>query len=67
MNKNKNLKSKYQMSHYLTCFASFKRDDPVCRLYCSLSIKCIIEKDINAKVAMFEDYLLDESVSAKLQ
>ncbi len=67
MGKKKKLKSKFPTSHYLKCFASFNRDDPVCRLYCSMSIKCILEKDINAKVAMFEDYFLDESVTAKLQ
>ncbi len=67
MSKKKKTKSKYPTSHYLTCFASFKRDDPVCRLFCSMSIKCIIEKDMNAKLAMFEDYFMDETVTAKLQ
>lgn len=29
----------------LGCFGSFRADDPVCRRYCAIRIRCAIERD----------------------
>jgi len=46
------------LSSYLGCFGSFDGNDAVCKKFCALNLRCAIEREQHARMA-----LLDEPVS----
>jgi hypothetical protein len=38
------------------CYGHFRVNDPICRNYCAISIRCAIEQDRNMQVELHEDY-----------
>jgi hypothetical protein len=39
----------------LGCFGSFQSDDPICRRYCAIRIRCAIERDLAICLEVFEE------------
>jgi hypothetical protein len=39
----------------LGCFGSFQSDDPICRNYCAIRIRCAIERDQAIDLGVFEE------------
>jgi hypothetical protein len=51
----------------LDCFGGFQSDNPLCRKYCALSIRCAIEQDQNNRIELFEDIMSVEEQFSKIQ
>lgn len=52
-------KLEFSMDQYLGCFGKYRSNDPICRRWCALNLRCAIEHDQNER---FE--ILEELVSA---
>ncbi len=59
--------SKLVSDVHLNCFGEFRVSDDVCRTHCSLSIKCLIEKNQNTQMEIFEEMMAAEMMSVRLQ
>lgn len=44
-----------QVTDHLGCFGNFELKDPICRKYCAIKLRCLIERDHNAKVELWQD------------
>jgi hypothetical protein len=51
----------------LDCFGGFQLENPLCRKYCALSIRCAIEQDQNNRIELFEDIMSVEEQFSKIQ
>ena len=63
----KNEKKRLALDTYLDCFENFDPSDPICRKYCSLSIRCAIESDQKEKMEILEDIVSIDTALMKLQ
>lgn len=52
---------------YLDCFGNFDMADKVCAKHCALCLKCIIERDQNARLELIEDLMSNDVMPARLQ
>jgi hypothetical protein len=52
---------------HLDCFGSFQKENPLCRKYCAVNIRCAIEQDQNNRIEMFEDIMAIEEQFSKIQ
>ncbi|MCG8470883.1 MAG: hypothetical protein MI742_03390 [Desulfobacterales bacterium] len=52
---------------YTDCFGGFDSTDKVCTKHCALRLKCIIEREQNARMEMIEDLMNTEIMPARLQ
>jgi len=52
---------------YLDCFGNFDMADKVCAKHCALCLKCIIERDQNARLELIEDLMSTDVMPARLQ
>lgn len=52
---------------HLNCFGEFRVSDEVCKKHCVLSIKCLIEKNQNAQMEVFEEMMAAELMPVRLQ
>ena len=52
---------------HLNCFGEFRISDAVCKHYCVLCIKCLIEKNQNTQMEIFEEMMAAEFMSVRLQ
>ena len=62
----KNFKKCFLLDKYLDCFENFDLSDPICRKYCSLSVRCAIESDQKEKMEILEDIVSMDTVFMKL-
>ena len=44
----------------LGCFGSFQADDPICRQYCAIRIRCAIERDQAILLEVLEEPALGD-------
>ncbi len=52
---------------HLDCFGDFRVDDAICKTHCILCIRCLIEKNQNAQLEIFEEMMAAELMTARLQ
>jgi len=45
----------------------FQRENPICKKFCILSIRCAIEKDQSRRMEMLEDLVNSEGFLVKIQ
>jgi hypothetical protein len=45
---------------HLGCFGEFNINDTVCKKFCALNLRCIIERDQNSRMEILEDLLSGE-------
>ena len=50
---------------YLGCFGRYRRNDPICRQRCALSLRCAIENDQNERFEMLEELVSAGSMFIK--
>ena len=50
-----NLFDQLQIEDHLGCFGSFMLNDPVCRKYCAIKLRCLIERENNTKMELWQD------------
>jgi hypothetical protein len=62
-----NKAGKIMLDDHLGCFGEFKGEDRICRRFCSLSLRCAIERDQNEQMELLEDLVSTENVFMKIQ
>ena len=50
-----NLFDQLQIADHLGCFGNFMLNDPICRKYCAIKIRCLIEREHNSKLELWQD------------
>ena len=53
--------------HLLGCFGEFQREEPICRRYCALRLRCAIESAHNVRMEILEEMVLCEGTNNKVQ
>ena len=51
---------KIAIDDHLGCFGEFNIDDPVCKKFCALNLKCAIENDQNTRMEILEELTVQE-------
>lgn len=51
----------------LGCYGSFNIQDPICKRFCALRLRCLIDRDQNHKLELLEDLISSEFISIKIQ
>lgn len=59
-------KTKLSLNRYLGCFGRYRRTDPICKKWCALAIRCIIEQDQNERFEIIEDLVSANNFSARM-
>ncbi len=54
------------MDDYLRCFGDFNAKDKICRKYCALNLRCVIEKDQTVQMEIFEDIMFGNEIPMKM-
>lgn len=49
------------------CFGDFDKSDPVCKKYCAIRIRCIIDRDQNAQLELLEELTYSSELFMKIQ
>jgi hypothetical protein len=52
---------------HVGCFGGFRKDDPICRRFCVLRIRCAIQQDQDARLEIMEDLAACERMVFKIQ
>ncbi len=52
---------------YTGCFGRFRPEDRICRNHCAICIRCAIETEHDARMAMLEDYFEEEDILLNIQ
>ena len=52
---------------HLNCFGELRPLDEVCREHCVLCIRCLIEKNQNIQMEVFEEMMVAEFMSLRVQ
>jgi hypothetical protein len=63
----KDLKLKALFWDHLGCLGEFQKEDPICRNYCVLNIRCMIEQDQNTRMEIIDDMAASENILIKIQ
>ncbi|MEE8480458.1 MAG: hypothetical protein V3T59_04375 [Desulfobacterales bacterium] len=63
----KELNNKIPLDDHLGCFGDFNIEDPICKKFCALSLRCIIERDQNVRMEILEDLVSPDGMFIKTQ
>jgi hypothetical protein len=55
------------LSDHLGCFGDFNREDAICRRFCSLRLRCAIERDQNEQMELLEEMISSETMYFNVQ
>jgi hypothetical protein len=55
------------LNEHLGCFGEFNREDAICRRFCSLSLRCCIEREQNEQMELLEDMITSETLYFNVQ
>mgnify|MGYP006271350663 CR=1 FL=1 len=55
------------LSDHLGCFGDFNREDTICRRFCSLRLRCAIERDQNEQMELLEEMISSETMYFNVQ
>ncbi len=58
---------KTSFDDHLGCFGNFKLEDPICKKFCALSLRCAIDRDRNTRLELIEGLLASEDMSITIQ
>ncbi len=47
---------------HLGCFGNFNIDDPICKKFCALRLRCAIEQDQNVRMEILEDLVSSDDM-----
>lgn len=56
-----------QYEDHLGCFGDFRSNDTMCNKFCVLSLRCILERDHNQQMEIWEDLHTFEMMAVTLQ
>ena len=63
----KKIINKISIDDHLGCFGNFNIEDPICKRFCSLSLRCAIENDQNTRLEIIEDLISSDSMIITMQ
>jgi len=63
----KEINNKIPLDDHLGCFGDFNIEDPICKKFCALSLRCIIERDQNVRMEILEDLVSPDGMFIKTQ
>jgi hypothetical protein len=52
---------------HMGCFGEFDIEDPVCRTYCAVNLRCAIERDQNDRIEILQELAFSDEVNMKIQ
>ena len=52
---------------HLGCFGNFNINDIICKKYCSLRLRCSIEREQNTRLEILNDLVSSDVISMKIQ
>jgi len=59
--------SKTSLDDHLGCFGNFNIQNPICKKFCALSLRCAIERDRHNRLELLEDLMSSDCAFIKLQ
>lgn len=63
----KELMNQISIDDHLGCLGNFNIEDPLCKKFCALSLRCAIDRDKNAQLELLEDLMSYNGVFIKMQ
>lgn len=63
----KELINQLSLDDYLDCLGNFNIQDPLCKTFCALSLRCAIDRDKNTRLELLEDLMSHNGVFIKMQ
>lgn len=63
----KEYKDKTALDNYMGCFGNFNIKDPICKKFCALRLRCLIDRDQNNTIELIEDLMSSDGLSIKIQ
>ncbi|MDY6792184.1 MAG: hypothetical protein SWH54_13060 [Thermodesulfobacteriota bacterium] len=64
--KNKS-KGRNLLDEHLGCYGEFNSNDPICKKFCALNIKCAIDSNQNNLMEFLEDLVSSDEIFLKIQ
>ncbi len=58
---------KYMTDTHLGCFSEYNSEDPICSKLCALRLSCVIERNMNARMELFEELVEYDNMNVVLQ
>jgi len=52
---------------HLGCFGDFNWEDPICKAYCAINMRCAIEREQNDRIEILQDLVFSDDLSVKIQ
>jgi len=62
----KELIDRIALDNHLGCYGDFNKEDPICKKYCALRLRCAIERDQNARIEILEDLVFSDGIYGKI-
>lgn len=50
------------LNDHVGCFGEFSIDDPICKKFCALKLRCLIERDEREQLEFLEDIVSLEEI-----
>jgi len=63
----KELMKQISLDDHLGCLGNFNNQDPLCKKLCALSLRCVIDRDKNARMELLEDLISYSDMFVKIQ
>ncbi len=55
------------IAEHLGCFGQFALEDPVCKTYCAVNLRCAIERDQNDRIEILQELAFSDEIYMKIQ
>ena len=57
----------FMLDDRLGCYGNFNIQDPICKGFCALRLRCLIDRDQNNRLEILEDLISSDFISIKIQ
>ena len=55
------------VADHLGCFGDFSLEDPVCKTFCAINVRCAIERDQNDRIEILQELAFSDDLYMKIQ
>ena len=55
------------VADHLGCFGNFNLEDPTCKTFCTINIRCAIERDQNVRIEILQELASSDDLYLKIQ
>ena len=55
------------VADHLGCFGNFNLEDPICKTFCTINIRCAIERDQNVRIEILQELASSDDLYLKIQ